>query len=82
MLVTCWWRLLVSDEGMLAVDFRLPKPRPLKREFREFSELIRNGWGIEGFKEGRRGGEEGGRTTKRRGKGLGLGAGGIDDLRL
>jgi len=79
--VTCWWRLLVSDEGMLAVDFRLPKPRPLKREFREFNELIRNGWGMEGFKEGRRGKRKGaGQRTER--EGLGLGAGGIEDLRL
>ncbi len=25
-----------SEGGMLAVDFRLPNPKPLKREFREF----------------------------------------------
>lgn len=31
-----------EPEGMLAVDFRLPNPRPLKREFR-FKELIRKG---------------------------------------
>lgn len=67
-MLICWWRLLASEEGMLAVDFRLPKPRPLKREFREFSELIRKRMGEGLLKRGReRRGREGGRTNCRSG---------------